>query len=450
MLSKKFYINVVVRILLIISTSIATIPFILKDEKLFTISSLIILVIIQVLLLLKYINRFNREVSNFFSALKTNDVSFAFHDKTFPHITPKFRDDINHIRKQLFDTRELIEIQQSYFKTVIENAQTGIITVSNSTKIDIINKTALHLLNLKSISLLETLKERQPSFYKLVSEGSAGTEKLINIKSDNKVIPLSVRITEIKQKTNAFKIISFQDIQSELDENELDSWHKLLRVLTHEINNTISPITSLADSIDKLLEDKTQNTISTNEITDDILKKTHDSVHIISQRGEGLTRFVDNYKNISTQKKLHIEKFKVAELYYNLELLMKNKLKEKNIKINIDIKPFDLEANADKKYLEQIFINLIKNAFDAVASDSGIINLKAYENNNGKITLIISDNGTGVPDDIQSQIFIPFFTTKTNGSGIGLSLARQIIRLHGGKISLDISEKNKTTFTIEL
>jgi signal transduction histidine kinase len=125
-------------------------------------------------------------------------------------------------------------------------------------------------------------------------------------------------------------------------------------------------------------------------------------------------------------------------------------LKEKNIKINIDIKPFDLEVHADKKYLEQIFINLIKNAFDAVASGSGIIDLKAYENNNGRIALLISDNGTGIPDDIQSQIFIPFFTTKTNGSGIGLSLARQIIRLHGGKISLDISEKKKTTFTIEL
>jgi nitrogen fixation/metabolism regulation signal transduction histidine kinase len=450
MISKKFYINIIARIILILVTCISFLPFIQNSERLFTNVSILILLILQIILLVRYINKFNRDIFEFFSSLKTNDVSFAFHDKIFPYISPKFRNDINHIQKQLFDTRELIEIQQSYFKIVIENAQTGIITVSNNTKIDIINKTALRLLNLKPISLLETLKESHPAFYNFISENSAGSEKLINIKSDNKIIPLSARITEIKQKQNTFKIVTFQDIQSELDENELDSWHKLLRVLTHEINNTISPITSLANSIDKLLEDKTQNTISTNEITDDILKKTHDSIHIISQRGEGLTRFVDNYKNISTQKKLHIEKFKIAELYYNLELLMNNKLKEKNIKINIDIKPFDLEANADKKYLEQIFINLIKNAFDAVNNDSGIIDLKAYENNHGKIALIISDNGTGVPDDIQSQIFIPFFTTKTNGSGIGLSLARQIVRLHGGKISLDISEKNKTTFTIEL
>lgn len=449
MISKKFYINIIIRIVLILATGFAFLLFFLNPERLFTSISILILLILQITLLFRYINKFNRDIFEFFSNLKTNDVSFAFHDKVFPNITPKFRDEINFIRKQLFETRELIEIQQSYFKTVIQNAQTGIITVRNNTKIDIINKTALRLLNLKPISLLETLKESHPAFYNLINESSAGTEKLINIKSDNKTIPLSVRITEIKQKKNAFKIISFQDIQSELDEKELDSWQKLILVLTHEINNTISPITSLANSIEKLLQDKIQNTISANEITDDILKKTHNGLHIISERGEGLTRFVNNYKDISTQKKLHIEKFKVAELYYNLELLMKNKLEEKKIRLNINIKPFDLDFNADKKYIEQIFINLIKNAIDAIHTNAGIIELKAFKNDNKKIVLVISDNGSGIIDDIQNKIFIPFFTTKTNGSGIGLSLARQIIQLHEGNISLDLSE-NKTSFIIEI
>ncbi|MBU8892329.1 MAG: hypothetical protein KOO66_06090 [Bacteroidales bacterium] len=448
MLSKKFYINIITRVLLITCTIIGTIPFILKDEKLFTLIALSSFIIIQILLLIKYINRFNREISSFFSLLKTSDASFAFNDKSFSYISEKVRDDIFQVQNQLFDITELKEIQKSYLETVIESAQTGIITITETGNIDLINKYATELLNINLISNLKALEKLHPNFYHTILNGVAGSEKLIMIKGKSKAIPLSIRISEFKQKQNMFKLVSFQNIQSELEEKEVDSWHKLIRVLTHEINNTVSPITSLANSIEKLYINKSNDTISKKEISDKIIETTHEGLHIISQRGEGLMEFVNNYRNISSLKKMNFERFKVAELFYNLELLMKKNLSEKNIKLSIEVKPIDLELNADKKYIEQIFINLLKNSIDAINSKSGKITLKAFKNEDDKIILEITDNGIGISEEIRDQIFVPFFTTKEQGSGIGLSLAQQIMRLHGGSISVQSLSEGKTSFVL--
>lgn len=448
MLSKKFYINILIRIILILLTSLASIPFISNEEKLFTIISLIFLVFMQIYLLLNYINRFNKEVANFFSALKTNDASFAFHDNIFPYISEKVRNDIAHVRSQLFNLTELKEIQQSYFKTIIETAQTGLITLDETGRIELINRYALELLNISKISHIKALEIIHPSLYQTIQNASAGFEKSILIKGKTKAIPLSIRVSEFKQKKNKFKLISFQNIETELNDKEIDSWHKLIRVLTHEINNTVSPITSLANSIEKLYLNSDDKKITKEEISDSIIEKTHEGLHLISQRGEGLIEFVNNYRNISSLKIMNFSLFKVAELFYNLELLMKNKLDEKNIKLFIDVRPIDLDINADKKFIEQIFINLIKNSIDSVYKNSGLISLKAFLNKDNKVILKITDNGVGIPSEIMDQIFIPFFTTKKEGSGIGLSLAQQIMRLHGGSISVQSVPKQETVFTL--
>ncbi|MCG8411463.1 MAG: HAMP domain-containing histidine kinase [Bacteroidales bacterium] len=448
MINQSFYRNIIVRILILLLTFIVITPFINNSEKLFTSISILILIVMQIIFLIKYINKFNCDLANFFSNLKTNDVSYAFHDKSFNYLSPKFRNDIAYIREQLFNVRESIKIQQSYFRAVIENTQTGFISFDRTGKINIINKSALSLLNITQISNIETIEEIHPEFYRLILNKPDGTEKLINIKKADKNISLSVRISELKQKEDHYKIISFQNIQSELEQKEFESWHKLIRVLTHEINNSISPIISLADSTQKLLSDNNK-TISTKEINNDTLEKTHEGLHIISQRGKGLINFINNYKNIASQKKIYPEYFKVAELFYNLELLLSNKLSAKNIKLSIDIKPFDLSLYADKKYMEQIFINLIQNAIDAIEHNNGLIELNATTNNTSTI-LTISDNGKGINKKINEQIFVPFFTTKQQGSGIGLSLTQQIISLHNGTIQLDTTRNNKTVFVIEI
>jgi len=399
-------------------------------------------------LLLNYINKFNREVADYFAALKTNDASFAFHDKIFPYISQEVRNDIAHVRDQLFNITELKEIQQSYFKTLIENAHTGIITLTESGKVDLINRCALELLNINRISHIKALENVHPGLYHIIQNSPAGFEKLITIKGKTKATPISIRISEFKQKQSKYKLISFLNIETELNEKEIESWHKLIRVLTHEINNTVSPITSLANTLEKLYRNNSEKTITKEEISDRIIEKTFEGLHIISQRGEGLMQFVNNYRNISSLKKMSFETFKVAELFYNLELLLKDKFDEKNINLTIDIKPIDLELTADRNYIEQVFINLIKNSCDAIQNSNGIIILRAFKNENNKVILEISDNGVGIPEDVTDKIFIPFFTTKEHGSGIGLSLAQQIMRLHGGSITFNSVKGDNTKFIL--
>lgn len=449
MLSKKFYIQIILRIILILVNCLSIIPFILKEEKLFTILGLGFLLLLQIFLLLQYINKFNRDVADFFAALKTNDASFAFHDKVFSNIDEGFRNNIEHIRNQLFNITERKEIQQSYFKTVIENTQTAIITVGENGKIDIINHSALKLLNINRISNIKAIENIHPEFYQLIQHSGAGTEKMVMIKNINKAIPIAVRINEFKQKGNHLKIVSFQDIESELNEKELLSWHQLIRVLTHEINNSITPITSLAGSLEKLYYKNEHEIINKQDISEEIIEKTSEGLHVISSRGKGLINFVNNYKQIASLKQLDIETIKVAELFYNLELLMKDKLSEKNIDVKIDIIPFDLEVNADKKYMEQIFINLLKNSLEAVPRESGKIKLSGYKTKKGRTLLEIKDNGKGIAPELKDQIFIPFFTTKENGSGIGLSLSRQIMHLHGGTISVKSEPNVETIFSLQ-
>lgn len=448
MFSKRFYINIVIRIILILITFILIIPLSNIEEKLFSIIGLSTLIIIQVLFLIRYINRFNNEIASFFTALKLNDTSFTFHNKIFQHISKEVEKNINHIRNQLFKMTESKEIQQSYFKSVIDNAQTGILVFNKDGKVDVINKSALDLIGFTVLNNIKELEFNYKELHLIMVQILPGEEKLIQVKNKDKATPLSIRASEFKQKSDKYKLISFQNIQSELDQKEIESWHKLIRILTHEINNTVSPITSLANSLQNLYKPDNKK-ITEETINKQIIDRTSEGLGLISQRGKGLIEFVKNYKKIASLKQLNFEKFKIAELFYNLEILMKNKLKEKQIKFNIHIKPFDLELNADRKYLEQIFINLIKNSIEAIKETNGMITLTAFQDENENIILKISDNGKGIPVEILDQIFIPFFTTKEQGSGIGLSLTRQIMHLHGGNIYAESVPGKNTIFTLQ-
>lgn len=447
MVSKKFYTYIVIRIILILLTCISILPFVNKEERLFTVFSLLVLLILQIYLLIQYINKFNSEIASFFASLKTNDASFAFHDKSFPYINQEFRNNIESIRNQLFEITQRKEIQGTYLKTLIEKASTGIISFNESGKVDIINRHALELLNIRSMTHIEVLESIHPGLYHFIQRAAAGDEKMIMIKGASKGIPLSIRVSEFKQKSGVFKLVSFQNIESELNEKELLSWNKLIRVLTHEINNSISPITSLANSLEKMFVKDKLSVVSRNEISDEQIKKTAEGLQTITKRGEGLIHFVSNYKSIASAKQMDFETIKVAELFYNLEVLMKKDLTEKDIDLIIEVYPFDIEVRADKKYLEQICINLIKNAIEAV-NENGQIKLTAGKGKNARTYIEVINNGKGIPPELIDQIFVPFFSTKETGSGIGLSLAKQIMLLHGGNISVQSTPDKETRFIL--
>ena len=272
---------------------------------------------------------------------------------------------------------------------------------------------------------------------------------LHKMKIDNHLQSILVKATELKFENNIIKLVSFQDITNELDKKELDSWHRLIRVLTHEIMNSISPITSLTGVISGYFKKKGDgNPVPLEKIDHQIVSKTLSGLNTIEETGKGLLDFVDKYRSLTSLPKPNLSKITVNSLLLKCKLLMESNIPN-NIKISASAYPEDITLEADYSQVEQILINLIKNAVEALSGKkNGTIHLKAFYADDGTI-IKVEDNGVGIPGDIIEDIFVPFYTTKKSGSGIGLSLSKQIMQNHNGSISVNSVPGKGAIFTLK-
>jgi signal transduction histidine kinase len=269
------------------------------------------------------------------------------------------------------------------------------------------------------------------------------------MKIDNLLQSILVKATELKFESNVIKLVSFQDITNELDKKELDSWQKLIRVLTHEIMNSISPITSLTGVISGYFKKKdNENTIPLELIDHQIVSKTLSGLNTIEETGKGLLDFVDKYRSLTSLPKPDLRKFTIDSLFRKCKLLMESNISD-YIKITASVFPEDIAITADYAQIEQILINLIKNAAEALSGvGDGTIHLKAFFVDDA-VLIQVKDNGIGISGDIIEDIFVPFYTTKENGSGIGLSLSKQIMQNHDGTISVNSAPDKGSEFTLK-
>jgi signal transduction histidine kinase len=272
---------------------------------------------------------------------------------------------------------------------------------------------------------------------------------LHKIKTDNLLQSIIVKATELKFESNVIKLVSFQDITNELDKKELDSWKRLIRVLTHEIMNSISPITSLATVISGYYKNRDdETTVPLENIDHQVVSKTLSGLNTIEETGKGLLDFVDKYRSLTTLPKPNLCKFTIDSLFRKCKLLMESNISN-NIKIISSVQPEDISIEADYAQIEQILINLIKNAVEALSNKkNGTIHLNAFYAD-GDILIRVEDNGIGISGDIIEDIFVPFYTTKENGSGIGLSLSKQIMQNHDGTISVNSAPGKGSEFTLK-
>jgi len=269
------------------------------------------------------------------------------------------------------------------------------------------------------------------------------------MKIDNILQSVLVKATELKFENNVIKLVSFQDITNELDKKELDSWKRLIRVLTHEIMNSISPITSLTTVISGYFKKKDEEYPGPLEHIDhQIVFKTLAGLNTIEETGKGLLDFVDKYRSLTSLPKPNLSKFTIDSLFRKCKILMESNISN-NIKITASVYPEDISIVADYAQVEQILINLIKNAIEALSNKkNGTIHLKAFYSDNS-ILIQVKDNGIGISGEIIEDIFVPFFTTKENGSGIGLSLSKQIMQNHDGTISVNSAPNKGSEFTLK-
>ncbi len=274
----------------------------------------------------------------------------------------------------------------------------------------------------------------------------AGEKETIKLVDENDFIQLIIYATEFKLRDQRYLLVSLQNIQSELEEKEMEAWQQLIRVLTHEIMNSITPISSLASTVQTILKNNLEEqTNLDSETFDDI----NSAVNTIQKRSEGLIHFVNSYRNLTKIPKPNFQIFQIISLFNRINNLMGSELKKLGINFHVSLNPKSLELTADPEMIEQVIINLIINAKQSLESkEDAEINLIASLDERGKILIRVIDNGPGIPEEVLEKIFIPFYSTKKNGSGIGLSLSRQIMRVHGGNIRVTSKPNEETVFTL--
>ncbi|MBS1490872.1 MAG: GHKL domain-containing protein [Bacteroidetes bacterium] len=331
-----------------------------------------------------------------------------------------------------------------FFKNIVQHIGIGIITFNKDGKILTINAAAKRMLQVDKIERVDELGEMDSHLVDSFLKLKTGGRELIRIKRGVETLDLSLYAIELTLRGEPMKLISMSNIQSELEEKEMEAWRNLVRVLTHEIMNSITPVSSLAGLVEDELKTKIKN--QNFILTDEELQEMHLSVQTIGKRSEGLIRFVKEFRNLAHVPQPKLSEVRVKDLLEEIVVLHKKELTSSSIETEVRLHPDDLVVQADKTMIEQVLINLLKNAIQAFDghTDKKII-LSAY-NNEGHAIISVKDNGQGIDADAMERIFVPFFTTKKTGSGIGLSLSRQIMRQHGGQITVHSALGEGTEF----
>jgi nitrogen fixation/metabolism regulation signal transduction histidine kinase len=451
MLLNRFFINVFVRVTFIVLTSfvLGIVLQHLDRGYYYTLAGIIFLIMLQAYFLVNEVNKTNTDLEKFFSSAQNNDSSVRFSENPKNNSFRKLHDRMNDLNKIIQNVKIENERTSQFLQSVVDHVDIGLLSFDAHEKIKIYNKAVKRYLNIQQPQYLSSLKTMNDELFKTIHTIKPGQEILHKIKIGNLLQSILVKATELKFESNIIKLVSFQDITNELDKKELDSWQRLIRVLTHEIMNSISPITSLTTVISGYFKTKDDDTQVPLELIDhQIVSKTLSGLSTIEETGKGLLEFVDKYRSLASLPKPNLGKFTIDGMFSKCKLLMESNISN-NIKITTNVNPEDIAIVADYAQVEQILINLIKNAIEALSNKKkGTIHLKAFYADDGTI-IQVEDNGTGISGDIIEDIFVPFYTTKESGSGIGLSLSKQIMQNHNGTISVNSAPGKGSEFTLK-
>jgi len=443
----RFYFWIIIRVALILISALLLSFFFRMDDKNMLNLVLILLLILQTFLLIKYIDKTNAELARFLIRFQAKDTAINYpiekQQKNFQGIYLSF----NKINKEMQKMRIENEQKTHYLNTIVNNLSIGILAFDDREKVELLNPVACRILNCEKFYFLNKLKEHHFEIYHAIKKATTLSQHLKKINTEDGLLNLIFRSNLIKIGKRNIHIISFQNINRELDHKELDSWQKLIRVLNHEIINSITPITTLSKTIQRYIHfDNKLKRVS--DLNDEIVKDIAINAEIITERGKGLIDFIEVYKNITKSPKLNISKFNIAQTIKGVQQFYQQNFNEQQIKFESDV-PANLELTADESLIKQILINVVKNALEALINEEDpYIRIKAYLSGEGNLLIKIEDNGVGIPENELDKIFIPFYSTKQNGSGIGLSLSRQIMHLHNGTISVSSHLGIETSFIL--
>ncbi len=401
----------------------------------------------QISHLIKEFEESNENIASFLDAIRFDDLSSSFKTDSDDPAVQRLHQELNEAISNLKTSRSEKDSEYQFFKNIVQHVGIGLLTFKKDGSIQIINTAAKKLLRVNQAKHIDDLRPVSDALVEAFLKLKTGGRELTRLILADETIQISIYAIELTLRGEVIKLISMNNIQSELDEKEMEAWQNLVRVLTHEIMNSVTPISSLASIVEQELNDHMTESGAT--FNKDEMEDMHLSVQTISKRSAGLIHFVREFKNLSQRPQPNLAPVTVKKLLEAMAVLQKKELSDHGIQISLSIEPEDLVISADKNMIEQVLINLIKNAMQSFSEQKNkCIQLKAYFDEKTRPVISVRDNGDGIDSEALERIFVPFYSTKKTGSGIGLSLSKQIMRQHEGRITVKSKIGEGTEFLL--
>ena len=444
-----FRVQCTLRVLLLAATLLAALLLLLRASSGFTALLVGLLAAYQLYRLIHYVEKTNRDLTRFLESIRYEDFSQTFtsdsRSGSFVGLGRAFRSVMDDFRA----ARAQREAQYRYLQTVMQHIGIGLISFRQDGSVDLINTAAKRLLRVRRLKNVKTLADTSQKLVDTLFRLRSGQKALVQMVEGDELLQLSISATEFKLYGERYTLVSIQDIGHELEEQEIASWQKLTRVLTHEIMNSITPISSMASTLGELLRHPNGTGDGGEQLDAEVLGDVREAVQTIERRSQSLLGFVQAYRSLTRVPTPEYQIFPMAELFENVRRLLAPQLAARGVQLQCAVEPEALTLTADPGLLERVLINLAKNAMEAVeGTPGGAVRLLGGLDAHGRTTIRVVDNGPGIVAEPLDKIFIPFYTTKKEGSGIGLSLSRQIMRQMGGTLSVRSEPGVETVFTL--
>lgn len=447
MFYKRFTFRLIFR-LIIINLLGYLLFYLIKNTQLwFTIIGVSLVLIGSIISLYVYINEIRSDIKRFILAVKTRDHTLNFKNKATKGSFPELYESFSEILQMHKQIRLEQEAMFQLIKTILEQVPVGVIVVNhtkteqNNEEIAFFNQAASNLLGIPAYKYWHRLKQHLPNFTTEVEQINAGGKRFLELKIQEKLIQLSTEVIPLNLYGKNYTIISFQNIKDEIEQKETEAWNRLIGVISHEILNSITPISSLSDTINSMVTDK-------ENLNQDEMEDLKMALQTIKRRSSGLLDFVKDYRLIAELPTPNLESHTIGEILKHIKVLMQPFAKVKNVVLDVEQTSSKITVKLDLKLIEQVLINLITNSIYSVEENENPYISVKYRLESTKLYIDVIDNGKGIELDDLEKIFVPFYTTRKNGSGIGLTISRNIMKMHRGSIEVVSTPNEQTIFSL--
>ena len=447
---KTYQFRMTARVLILAATLLLFAFLATKEDLPFLTVAVFLLATFQVYAMIRFTEKTNRDLGRFLLSIKYDDTSQSFKSEGLGSSFTELKEAFDLIMQKIREKRSEAEVHARYLNTIIQHVGIGLLAYKTDGTVDLINNPAKKLLNVAALRNIHDLERREPDLVATLRQIKHGDKKLIKLRCEDETRHISLFTCTFLLRDETYHLVSLQNIQAELEEKEMEAWQNLVRVLTHEIMNSITPITSMTATLLDMLGSSGKHVHEDGDrLSADDIEEMAEALKTIHQRSQGLMNFVNSYRNMTLIPEPQFKILPLSEFFMRVETLMKPRLSDCGIRFQQTVEPETLEITADPNLLEQVMINLVLNAIQAVNGvQEPYIRISASLSPENTIIITVEDNGVGMTEEALGKIFIPFFTTNKQGSGIGLSLSRQILRKHNATISARSVPNKGTVFTL--